>query len=72
MLTKPWRLYVLRHSSLTKMSTFLTESNLRFHAGWTASSKMPEVYVHLSGESNNAILRKNGLIQKRLKKKSSY
>lgn len=64
LLTKPWNLYVLRHSALTKKSQFLTEANLRSHAGWTASSKMPQVYVHLNGEHNNAILEKYGIVTK--------
>jgi hypothetical protein len=46
MLTKPWNLYVFRHSALTEKSQILTESTLRDHAGWTMTSKMPTVYVH--------------------------
>ncbi len=71
LLTKPWNLYVLRHSALTKKSQYLTEANLRSHAGWTASSKMPQVYIHLSGESNNAILEKYGIITKETKEKEN-
>ncbi|HKO63782.1 MAG TPA: hypothetical protein VJU13_01145 [Candidatus Nitrosocosmicus sp.] len=71
LLTKPWNLYVLRHSALTKKSQFLTEANLRSHAGWTASSKMPQVYIHLSGESNNAILEKYGIRTKETKEKEN-
>ena len=52
MLTKPWNLYVFRHSALTEKSQFLTEAVLRSHAGWTMSSKMPQVYIHLSNESS--------------------
>lgn len=71
LLTKPWNIYVLRHSALTKKSQFLTEANLRSHAGWTASSKMPQVYIHLSGESNNAILEKYGIITKETREKEN-
>ena len=71
LLTKPWNLYVLRHSALTKKSQFLTEANLRSHAGWTASSKMPQVYVHLNGEHNNAILEKYGIVTKEVKEKET-
>ncbi len=71
LITKPWNLYVWRHSALTKKSQFLTEANLRSHAGWTASSKMPQVYVHLSGESNNAILEKYGIITRETKEKEN-
>ena len=57
--------------TLTKKSQFLTEANLRSHAGWTASSKMPQVYIHLSGESNNAILEKHGVITKEIKEREN-
>ena len=46
MLTKPWNLYVFRHSALTEKSQILKEHVLRDHAGWTMSSKMPQVYIH--------------------------
>jgi len=49
MLTKPWNLYVFRHSALTEKSQILTESTLRDHAGWTMTSKMPTVYLHYFG-----------------------
>lgn len=71
LLTKPWNLYVLRHSALTKKSQVLTEANLRSHAGWTASSKMPQVYVHLSGEHNDAILEKHGIVTKDVREKDT-
>lgn len=71
LLTKPWNLYVLRHSALTKKSQFLTEANLRSHAGWTASSKMPQVYVHLNGEHNNAILERYGIVTKEVSEKET-
>jgi integrase len=63
MLTKPWNLYVFRHSALTEKSQFLTEAVLRSHAGWTMSSKMPQVYVHLSNESSKILLQKKGIIR---------
>ena len=44
LLTKPFNPYVLRHSSLTEKSTFLTESVLRAHAGWSADSSMQSLY----------------------------
>lgn len=52
MLTKPWNLYVFRHSALTEKSQILSESILKDHAGWTMSSKMTQIYIHLSGESS--------------------
>ena len=57
MLTKPWNLYIFRHSALTQKSQFLKEHVLRSHAGWSTSSKMPQVYIHYFGtESSNSIL----------------
>ncbi|MDX1373828.1 MAG: zinc ribbon domain-containing protein, partial [Nitrososphaeraceae archaeon] len=62
LLTKPWNLYILRHSSLTEKSQFLTEAVLRSHAGWSMSSKMPQVYIHLNNESSKILLEKRGII----------
>jgi hypothetical protein len=58
MLTKPWNLYVYRHSALTEKSQILSESVLKDHAGWTMSSKMAQIYIHLSGESSKILLQK--------------
>ncbi|MDQ3967156.1 MAG: hypothetical protein M3275_02025 [Thermoproteota archaeon] len=64
MLTKPWNLYVFRHSALTEKSQILTESTLRDHAGWTMTSKMPTVYLHYFGtESAKKLLEAKGVIQ---------
>jgi len=60
MLTKPWNLYIFRHSSLTEKSKMVTEAVLRKHAGWTMSSEMPQIYIHLQDESSNIILKKYG------------
>ena len=64
MLTKPWNLYVYRHSALTEKSLILSESVLKDHAGWTMSSKMTQIYIHLSGESSKVLLQKRGVIKK--------
>ena len=64
MLIKPWNLYVFRHSALTEKSMILSESVLKDHAGWTMSSKMTQVYIHLSGESSKVLLQKRGVIRK--------
>jgi hypothetical protein len=62
MLTKPWNLYVFRHSALTEKSQVLKESTLRDHAGWTDTSKMPQVYIHYFGnESSNSLLEAHGI-----------
>jgi integrase len=64
MLTKPWNLYVYRHSALTEKSQILTESTLRDHAGWTMTSKMPSVYVHYFGtESARKLLETKGIFK---------
>jgi integrase len=70
MLTKPWNLYILRHSSLTDKSQILTESLLKEHAGWSMSSNMPQVYVHLRGESSKILLQNRGIIKKEDTKKT--
>ena len=62
MLTKPWNIYIFRHSALTEKSQYLTEANLRDHAGWSMSSKMPQIYVHLNGESSKALLQRKGIL----------
>ena len=65
MLTKPWNLYVFRHSALTEKSQILKEHVLRDHAGWTMSSKMPQTYIHYFGnESSKSLLQIKGIIKK--------
>jgi integrase len=64
MLSKPWNLYVFRHSALTEKSQVLSEAVLRDHAGWTMGSNMPKIYVHLSGESSKILLARKGVINK--------
>jgi integrase len=70
MLTKPWNLYVFRHSALTEKSQMLPEAILRDHAGWTMSSKMPAIYLHLSGESSKILLQKKGIMKRQDKEAS--
>jgi integrase len=71
MLTKPWNLYIFRHSSLTEKSKMVTEAILRKHAGWTMSSEMPQVYIHLQDESSDIILEKYGIVKTKKKEESS-
>ncbi|MGD9534598.1 MAG: tyrosine-type recombinase/integrase [Candidatus Nitrosocosmicus sp.] len=62
LLTKPFTLYILRHSALTMKSMILKEHVLRDHAGWTMTSKMPQVYIHYFGtESSNSLLKAYGI-----------
>jgi integrase len=42
--------HILRHGSLTLQSTYLSDSELKLQAGWTASSMMPRIYLHLTTE----------------------
>ena len=64
MLTKPWNLYIFRHSALTQKSQILKEHVLRSHAGWSTTSKMPQVYIHYFGtESSNSILEAYGIVK---------
>jgi site-specific recombinase XerD len=56
--------HLYRHSRLTILANFLTESQLKLFAGWTASSKMCEKYVHLSGRDvDRAMLKAHGIIK---------
>jgi integrase len=64
MLTKPWNLYIFRHSALTEKSLFLKEAVLRDHAGWSNSSRMPQVYIHYFGtESSRSLLQAKGIVK---------
>ena len=62
LLTKPWNPYIMRHSALTQKSQILKESTLRDHAGWSMTSKMPNVYIHYFGnESSKSLLEAYGI-----------
>jgi integrase len=64
MLTKPWNLYIFRHSALTEKSLILKEAVLRDHAGWSNSSRMPQVYIHYFGtESSRSLLQAKGIMK---------
>jgi integrase len=66
MLTKPWNPYVLRHSALTEKSLILKEHVLRDHAGWTMTSKMPQIYIHYFGnESSRSLLEARGIVKEK-------
>ena len=62
LLTKPWTPYIQRHSALTAKSSILKEHTLRDYAGWSMSSKMPQVYIHYFGnESSKSLLEAYGI-----------
>lgn len=47
---KPMNPHNFRHSRLTELAKFLSDSKLKIFAGWTANSDMAGVYVHLTGK----------------------
>lgn len=54
--------HLFRHSRATHLSKHLTEAQLKQHFGWTQSSKMASIYVHLSGRDvDGALLRLQGM-----------
>ena len=56
--------HLLRHSRLTELATKLTDSELKVFAGWGADSRMPGVYIHLSGaDIDKKILGIHGLVE---------
>ena len=56
--------HLFRHTRLTELAKDFTESELKIIAGWSGSSKMAGVYVHLSGgDIEKKMLQKHGLIK---------
>lgn len=54
--------HLFRHSRATFLANKLTEAQMKQYLGWTQSSKMAAVYVHMSGrDTDDAILSINGL-----------
>ena len=51
-----------RHARATSLASILTERQMEQYLGWRPGSKMPKVYVHLSGRDvDEAILKANGI-----------
>jgi hypothetical protein len=51
-----------RHSRATYLANHLTEAQMKEFFGWTQSSKMAAIYVHLSGRDvDNAVLKSYGI-----------
>lgn len=62
-ITKRIHPHLFRHSRLTELARDFSESELKIMAGWTGSSNMAGVYIHLTGgDIEKKILEKNGLI----------
>jgi integrase len=58
--------YQFRHSTITALATELTEAEMCEIFGWTQGSRMPRVYVHLSGRDvDQKILRIHGVIEEK-------
>jgi ribosomal protein L40E len=54
--------YSFRHSTATYMANFLTEAQMCEFFGWKQGSKMPSIYVRLSGRDiDNRLLELHGL-----------
>lgn len=54
--------YLFRHSRATHNAGFMTEAQMCEYHGWAQGSKMPGVYVHMSGRDvDNALLNHYGL-----------
>ena len=52
--------YIFRHSRATHLAKYLTEQQMKIYLGWSMSSKMVAVYVHLSGRDiDNKVLELN-------------
>jgi len=54
--------HLLRHTRATRMACIMSEAAMKQYFGWTQSSKMAGVYVHMSGrDTDEAVLRANGI-----------
>lgn len=58
-IVKPVNPHAFRHSRATYLARILTEQELKLQMGWTNSSKMASVYIHLSGKDlDDSMLKK--------------
>jgi site-specific recombinase XerD len=54
--------YIFRHSRASQLARHLTEFQMNSYFGWIQGSRMPALYVHISGKDlDEDILRINGL-----------
>lgn len=64
-------LHLLRHSRATILANKMSDSALKHYLGWTQSSKMAGIYIHMSGkETDDTILEINGIHVNKEKKES--
>lgn len=57
-ITKKVNPHNFRHSRATHLARYLTEAQMKFYFGWTQSSDMASVYVHLSSRDVESTLLK--------------
>ena len=51
-----------RHARASNLANVLTEAQMKEYLGWTGDSRMPAIYVHLSGRNvDNALFKLNGI-----------
>jgi len=62
-------LHLFRHSAATDAANYLTDAQMRERHGWSAYSKIPGRYVHLTHKDvDNAMLQHYGLVKEEKKK----
>lgn len=56
--------HAFRRSRATELSQHLTPSELAVYHGWVQGSRMPQIYIHLSGDDvEKKLLRRAGIIE---------
>jgi integrase/ribosomal protein L40E len=61
-ITKPVNPHAWRKASATRYANSLSDQQLKTFYGWTPSSRMPEVYISLSGKNiDSAVMKANGV-----------
>lgn len=61
--------HIFRHTACTRAASFMTERQMEVYFGWIPGSKMPRIYVHLSGKDVEDSLMKHYGIKKEEDKK---
>ena len=71
-ITKPVNPHAFRHARATYLANYLTEAQMCEYLGWKLGSKMPRVYIHLSGRDvDKSILKMYGIVLDEEKKEES-
>jgi site-specific recombinase XerD len=54
--------HLFRHSRATRLASIMSEASMKHYLGWSQSSKMCGIYIHMNGkETDDAILMANGI-----------